>query len=226
MKKTVGILGGMGPLATADLFQKIILNTPAACDQDHLHVLIDSNTNIPDRTRALLDGGESPLPEMTGSAKRLYEAGADFLIMPCNTAHGFYDAVQATVPIPVLHMIRLTKEALLRQNVRCAALLATDGTIQTGIYQRELDGITLLTPNKDEQRSVMALIYEGVKAGNRSLDAAPVQQAADRLLQEGAQTVILGCTELPLAMSLYNLRFPATDPTLELALGAIAFAGK
>ena len=101
-KKVIGILGGMGPLATADLFQKITLHTAASCDQDHPRVCIDSNTNISDRTAALLHGGADPVPEMVKSAQRLESIGADLLIMPCNTAHNFYDAVASSVSIPVL----------------------------------------------------------------------------------------------------------------------------
>ena len=107
-KKTIGILGGMGPAATADLFTKIINSTEAGCDQEHLHVIIDSNTNIPDRTEALIHGGADPTEQMTQSARRLAEAGAELIVMPCNTAHGFYDAVCASVTVPVLHMIKLT----------------------------------------------------------------------------------------------------------------------
>ncbi|MBQ5567593.1 MAG: amino acid racemase, partial [Oscillospiraceae bacterium] len=167
-KKIIGILGGMGPLATADLFQKIILHTRAETDQQHLHVLIDSNTNIPDRTAALLHGGADPTPELVKSARRLADAGADVLIMPCNTAHNFYDAVQGAVDIPVLHMIALTRDALLARGVRRAALLATDGTVQTGIYQRVFSGsgIDLLVPEGDDQAAVMDIIYHGVKAGD------------------------------------------------------------
>ena len=98
-KKIIGILGGMGPAATADLFTKIINSTEAGCDQEHLHVIIDSNTNIPDRTEALIHGGADPTEQMTQSARRLAEAGAELIVMPCNTAHGFYDAVCASVPI-------------------------------------------------------------------------------------------------------------------------------
>ena len=155
-KKIIGILGGMGPLATADLFQKIILHTRAETDQQHLHVIVDSNTNIPDRTAALLHGSADPTPELVKSARRLADAGAEVLIMPCNTAHNFHAAVQAAVDIPVLHMIALTRDALLAR---------------------------------------------------------------------GAETLILGCTELPLAFELYDLHYPTADPTLELALGAIRFAG-
>ena len=224
MKKTVGIIGGMGPMATADLFRKIIENTPASCDQEHVHVLIDSNTNIPDRTKALLGGGESPLPEMLRSAERLTAAGADCLIMPCNTAHGFLEPLQAQCRIPVLNMIALTRESLKRQGITCAALLATSGTVRTGVYTKYFGDIRLLTPEPDEQERVMDMIYGGVKAGVKNYDASDVQRTAERLLAAGAQTVILGCTELPLAMELYGLDFPSTDPTLELAKGAIRFA--
>ena len=130
-KKTIGILGGMGPAATADLFTKIINNTEAGCDQEHLHVIIDSNTNIPDRTEALIHGGADPTEQMTQSARRLAEAGAELIVMPCNTAHGFYDAVCASVPVPVLHMIKLTAEELMRHEITRAGLLATDGTVQS-----------------------------------------------------------------------------------------------
>lgn len=225
MKKTVGIIGGMGPMATADLFRKIIENTPAKRDQDHIRVLIDSNTEIPDRTAALLSGGASPVPAMTDSVRRLVGAGADCLIMPCNTAHGFYDAVQAAAgDVPVLHMIRLTGEELRRRGITKVGLLATSGTVQTGIYAKNLPGIEILVPNEAEQEGVMDLIYGAVKAGLTEYDASGVQRTADRLLAEGAQAIILGCTELPLAKELYGLSFPSVDPTLCLAKGAIAFA--
>ena len=120
-KKVIGILGGMGPLATADLFQKITLHTVAACDQAHPRVCIDSNTDIADRTAALLHGGEDPVPEMIKSAKRLESIGADFLIMPCNTAHNYYEQVCEAVTIPVLHMIALTRDALKARGVIFAA---------------------------------------------------------------------------------------------------------
>ena len=130
-KKIIGILGGMGPAATADLFNKIIVSTKAASDQEHLHVIIDSNTSIPDRTEALIHGGEDPTEQLTLSARRLAAAGAELIAMPCNTAHGFYDAVCAAVDIPVLHMIKLTAQELRLKGVKCAGLLATDGTVQS-----------------------------------------------------------------------------------------------
>ena len=227
-KKVIGILGGMGPLATADLFQKITLHTAAACDQEHPRVCIDSNTNIADRTAALLHGGADPVPEMVRSAKRLESIGADFLIMPCNTAHNYYEQVSAAVNIPVLHMIALTHDALRARGVRCAGLLATDGTVQTGIYQRTFagSGVELLIPESaDDQAAVMDLIYNGVKAGDLLHDTAAFRAACEHLLARGAEVLVLGCTELPVAFELYRLDYPRIDPTLELALGAIRAAG-
>lgn len=227
MKKTIGIIGGMGPLATADLFEKIILHTRASCDQDHLRVLIDSNTRIPDRTAAILSGGADPVPELTASAQGLAAQGAGLLIMPCNTAHYFYDQVQSSVQIPILHMIRLTAQALRERGILRAGLLATDGTVRTGIYQTCFQGmgIELITPSAGDQQSMMDMIYQGVKAGCRDYDASAAGAAMSALLARGAETLILGCTELPLAVRLYHLDFPVTDPTLELALGAIRAAG-
>ena len=226
-KKTIGIIGGMGPLSTADLFEKIILHTRASCDQDHLRVLIDSNTNVPDRTEAILYGGADPVPELTASARGLARQGAELLLIPCNTAHHLYDAVQASVSVPVLHMIRLTVQALRERGVETAGLLATDGTIQAGVYQRcfEGAGIRLLTPDEAGQRAVMDLAYQGVKAGRWDYDTVSARAAMEALLRRGAETLILGCTELPLAMKLYGIDLPVTDPTLELALAAIRQAG-
>ena len=226
-KPVIGIIGGMGPLATVDLFRKLTEHCAAASDQEHPRVVIDSNTDIPDRTAALLHGGADPAPEMIKSAKRLAAAGAQVLIMPCNTAHGFYERVAAAVDVPVLHMIALTRDALRARGVTTAGLLATDGTVQTGIYQRTFDGsgITLLTPEPEDQAAVMDLIYRGVKAGDPSYDASAFSRVCERLLARGAETLILGCTELPCAFELYHLRWPAVDPTLELALGALRFTG-
>lgn len=226
-KKTIGILGGMGPLATADLFQKITLHTAAACDQEHPRVCIDSNTEIADRTAALLHGGADPVPEMVKSARRLESIGADFLIMPCNTAHNYYEAVCASVGIPVLHMIALTRDALKARGVKCAGLLATDGTVQTGIYQRTFagSGVELLTPDAEGQAAVMDIIYNGVKAGDLAHDVSAFRRSCESLLARGAEVLILGCTELPPAFDIYRLDYPHVDPTLELALAAVRAAG-
>lgn len=227
MTGTIGIIGGMGPMATADLFHKIVLHTQAASDQEHIHVLIDNNTEIPDRTAALLSGGQDPLPYMSKSARWLEAGGADCLIMPCNTAHCYHSQLQKTVKIPLLNMLELTCQSMADKGVRCAGLLATNGTVQTGVYARmaERFGITLLTPDSAGQQAVMELIYQGVKAGAEVFDTEKVCQAVDHLRRGGAETIVLGCTELPLAVEMYHLSFPSVDPTLELAKGAIRFVG-
>lgn len=226
-KKVIGVIGGMGPLATVDLYRKLVEHCDAATDQEHPRVVIDGNTAIPDRTAALLRGGADPVPELVKSAKRLVGIGAEVLVMPCNTAHCFYDAVAASVPVPVLHMLRLTRDALLARGVRTAGLLATDGTVETGVYQKTFlgSGVTLLTPDADAQAAVMGVVYDGVKAGDPAYDASAFRRACEALLARGAETLILGCTELPCAFERYRLDYPATDPTLELALAALRAAG-
>ena len=226
-KKVIGIIGGMGPLATADLFRKIVLNTKAEKDQDHIRVLVDNNTNIPDRTGAILAGEKDPVPELTKSAKALSAMGADLLIMPCNTAHYFHKSVQESVNIPVLHMIEITMEALKKRGVKKAGLLATDGTVQSGIYQNVFDesGIELIKPDEKGQKTIMSLIYDGIKASKWDFDTTDVKKAMESLFDMGAEVLILGCTELPLAKEMYNLDYLSVDPTLELARSAIKAAG-
>ncbi|MBQ1447091.1 MAG: amino acid racemase [Solobacterium sp.] len=223
-KKTIGILGGMGPLATCDLYTKIIANTHASTDQEHIHVIIDSNTAIPDRTAALLEGGEDPRPEMIRSARMLEREGAAAIVMPCNTAHGFYDDIQSAVQIPVLHMIRLTGEELKKRGITKTGLMATTGTIRTGIYQQSIPDIELILPDLDEQAALMDMTYNGVKAGVKDYDGSKVQATAERMQALGAQVIILGCTELPLAKEMYHLQFDTIDPTLVLAQAAVEFA--
>ena len=243
-KKIIGILGGMGPLATADLFQKIIDLTEAKKDQDHARVLIDSNTNIPDRTAAILSGGEDPVPELTASAKLLEQAGAGLLIMPCNTAHYFYSRVSASVSVPVISIIEETAKRVKAEGYEAALILATDGTIRSGVYETVFDryGIRSVYPDANTQKGVMDLIYKGVKAGITDLDSPANDPELCRLLRADTDAVnrtieencgdpalkcipILACTELPLAAKLYGFRGPAVDPTETLAMAAIKAAG-
>lgn len=226
-KKIIGVIGGMGPLATVDLYRKIVEHTLADCDQAHIRTMIDSNTNIPDRTAALLSGGESPVRELQSSARLLERAGAQVLVMPCHTAHCFYDDVQAAVQVPVLNMIELTVQELKRRGAARAGLLATDGAVQSGIYQRHFEGsgVELLLPDPAGQAALMDMIYDGVKAGRSDYDTTAVCTALDKLMGAGAQTLILGCTELPPAFEMYDLDYPNLDPTLTLALAAIIASG-
>ena len=231
MYKTIGILGGMGPAATADLMMKIIDMTDAKSDQEHIHIIVDNNTNIPDRTAAILHGGKDPVPEMSKSAKMLEAAGADFIIIPCNTAHYFISEVSAGTSLPFLNMPKETAAFLAKRGVKKAAVLATDGTVQSGLYQKALsdDGIEAIYPDEAQQKQVMSLIYDFIKKGimdRQSLSEAEISAVADDLRARGAQALLLACTELPLAFSIMELDDDScVDPTRVLACAAIRYAG-
>ena len=229
MKKTIGILGGMGPLATADLFRKITLLTPASCDHDHLRVYIDSNSAIPDRTAAILSGGPDPVPEMTSALRHLEACGADCIIMPCNTAHYFLPLLQEKTKTPFLSMLAATAKACAAKFPgKTAAILATKGTLSTGLYDRalEAEAVPFLLPDEAERDVLMHIIYDVVKA---SKPLAPEQstwaQLLDGLRSRGADFFILGCTELPIVADTLPVPGPFIDPTAELARAAIRFCG-
>ena len=227
MKKIIGIIGGMGPLATADLFTKIINFTDAEKDGDHIHILIDNNPKIPDRTSAILYGTESPLPYLVESANRLVTAGADFLIIPCITSHGFYDELSKKVSIPILNIAEETAKYLVKNSLTKAVLLATDGTRHTDVFGKMFKkfDIDLLYPSDSVQTEVMNVIYKGVKAGADKWDTSILNAELERLTGQGAQAVILGCTELPLAAVKYGINGNLVDPTTVLAMAAIENAG-
>ncbi len=227
MKKTIGIIGGMGPLATCDLFRKIIDITDAASDQEHIRVCIDNNTEIPDRTAAIIAGGKDPVEQMSRSAKGLQAMGADVLIMPCNTAHYFHSRVAETVDVPLLNMLEETAKYAKEKGITRVGLLATDGTIRSGVYAKafEKEGIAICTPSAENQQAVMDVIYKGVKAGNYSLDLTGFYAAMDEVFAAGAETLVLGCTELPVAFDMFRIDKPHIDPTLILAMAAVKFVG-
>lgn len=227
MNKSIGIVGGMGPLATCDLMNKIINHTDAACDQEYIRICVDCNTNIPDRTGAILHGGADPLPEMVKSAVRLQAMGADVLVMSCNTAHYFYEQICRFIDIPMLHMPLETAKYLARQGVKKAAVLATDGTVQVGIYDKALKqmGVEPVYPNAEDQKFVMSLIYDYVKAGKPITQQSEIKAMVKRLTDAGAETMILGCTELPIVFAQMGEPQPTVDPTEVLACAAIKAVG-
>lgn len=226
MNKTIGIIGGMGPLATMDLYRKIIEVTPAHSDNDHIHVVIDSNTLIPDRTAYILGKGKDPAVEMIRSAISLENMGADFLIMACNTAHFYYDRITPFVKIPILNMIEETAKEINNLEIKTVGLLATDGVLTSKVYHGMLKeyGIKILQPNEDGQKEVMNLIYNGIKASNYSIDTSRFERVIEELYEAGAETLILGCTELPIAFERFKLKGNTIDPTKILARSAVKFA--
>lgn len=200
--KTVGIIGGMGPLATVDLMKKIIETTPADKDQDHIHIIADDYPQIPDRTKAIVEGGEDPAPLMIESAKRLEHAGADVLAIACNTAHFFYEKVQQEVNIPILHMPKEVAKFIHKKQMKKVGIIATNGTLKTNLYQQNLEklGIKCLIPNEEKQQQVMEGIY-AIKAGDLKKGHELLSSVAEYLTDLGAEAVIAGCTEVPLVLT-------------------------
>lgn len=231
-EKTVGILGGMGPEATLNCFRKIILNTAAEKDQEHLHVIIDSNAKVPDRTAAILGKGPSPVPALVESASALGRAGADFIIMPCVSAHAFLEEVRARVDIPILSLFDVVAEAIVhaRPPLQTIGLLGTTGTITSGFFQKRLaqEGITSLVPETADQESVMAAIYDIKNLAPRrprSAVTSALVGVARILIGRGAQAIVAGCTEIPLALRQEDLPVPYFDSVLVLARAAVIRSG-
>jgi aspartate racemase len=225
-RKTIGILGGMGPAATADFYQKLVALTPAKGDQDHPKAVIFSNPQVPDRTAAIFGRGPDPTPVLIAGAELLVRAGADFIAIPCVTAHHFYDALQAATPVPVLHIVVETADALAVEQpaLRCVGLLATSGTLSVRLFQScfEPRRIGVITPDPEVQEAaVMPAIY-GVKTGEPLVTPRRrIREAAEHLCARGAQAIIAGCTEVPLILAAAELSVPLIDPTWLLARAAV-----
>ncbi|NJE10302.1 amino acid racemase [Thermococcus sp. MAR1] len=226
-ERVIGILGGMGPLATAELFRRIVEKTPAKRDQDHPRIIIYNNPKIPDRTAFILGNGEDPRPELIESAKKLESWGADFIIMPCNTAHFFAEDIQRAIKVPLVSMVEATAERIAKMGLKKVGLLATDGTVRGAVYEGPLArrGIKLVVPSEGDQRLVMEAIYEGVKAGNLELGRRLLLEVAKRL-ERRVDGIIAGCTEVSVALRPGDLEVPLIDPldviaekALKLALG-------
>jgi len=220
-EKVIGILGGMGPGATLELLRRILDKTSASTDQDHLRIIIDNNPNIPDRTAALLHGGEDPIPLLLSTAANLENAGADFIIMPCNTAHHYIDRIAVGVNIPLLNMIELTVTSIREP---CVGILATDGTLASRLYHKTCSkkGIMLLCPDGSDQKGTMEVIYL-VKGRQIDLKNAKTRviEVAKRLIDRGAEAIILGCTEISLVLSQGDVDVPIYDALEILAEEAI-----
>ena len=230
MNKTLGIIGGMGPLATVKLFEMIVLMTRANSDQEHIRILIDNNTSVPDRTIYILNMvGDDPRIELKKSAQNLEKAGADFLVMPCNTAHYFYDEITQEIGIPFINMIEETA-IYVKDNYKSIdkiGLLATEGTIKARVYDDIFNkyGIEVLKPSKETQAYVTELIYN-IKEdiAQESLDG--FYKAMDDLKSQGVGVFVAGCTEISVAIDLYRLEGNIIDAMKILAISAINYAGK
>ncbi|MEU7282842.1 amino acid racemase [Streptomyces sp. NPDC045431] len=223
---TIGILGGMGPLATVDFYRKVIDVTPAGVDQDHLPVVVWADPTVPDRSAALTGRGPDPTPWLVRGAHRLEAMGARIIATPCNTAHAFLDSVRTSVRVPMLDMIAETVAEIrsCHPDVTSVGLLATTGTLRAGLYQRGLEGegLRVVTPTTLTQEEYVTGAIRRVKAGE--VDAGPVrliERAAEELAARGAGLLVAGCTELPLLLGETSAGLPVVDPTSVLARATV-----
>jgi len=230
--RTIGILGGMGPEAGASFLERIIRETAAGRDQDHAPVILYSVPQVPDRTRAILHGGPSPVPALRRGLRALRAAGADFAVMPCVTAHHFYARILSGSPLPLLSLVDETVAAVRRMKPapKTVGIIATTGTVRSEVLARAFAaaGIEVLVPSARDQEKVMTAIYgkKGIKAGVTSGPPREILLGiAAGLVRRGARAVVAGCTEVPLALRAGDLPVPLIDPLTAGARAAVRRSG-
>jgi aspartate racemase len=225
----IGILGGMGPLATADFFAKVIAATDAKTEADHVPLLIQSDPRIPSRPAAILRGGESPLPALLAGRDRLVAAGAAAVAMPCNTAHVWLRELRDGCAVPFLSIVDAScDEAEAKaQPGAVIGLIGTEATLASRLFDTELEqrGFTPLLPHDDELRKLVLPAIEQVKLGRAAEASARLERAVQALLDRGATTVILACTEIPLALDAIAspLRASCIDTNAALARACVGW---
>ncbi|NLU09680.1 MAG: amino acid racemase [Tepidanaerobacter acetatoxydans] len=223
----LGILGGMGPAATSDFFRKLISYTDAKKDQEHLHIIIDNNTKIPDRTSYICGSGEDPRIEMIRSIIKLEAMGADYIAIPCNTAHYFYDDLTKYTKVKILNMIYETAIFLKDTKPDCKdyLLLATKGTYLSGIYKKIFSQIDLniIEPSSSDKQVIMNWIY-GVKSSKFDVSPIELKSLINRYYENKKVIPILGCTELPLLAQKIGLSEEYVDPVSILAKRCVDIA--
>jgi aspartate racemase len=232
MKKTIGILGGMGPEATAYFYELIVTQTKAETDQEHIKALIYSNPKIPPRTDAILKRGPSPTPLIVEGFQCLKDSGADFVVMPCVTAHYFYPEVKDQVEIPFVSLldeaVKWAKNEV--PELRKAGLVASSGTLESRLFHNAFAqaSIEVITPEEEEQDQVMDAIFgpKGIKAGFTSgFPKETLVSIAKVLIARGADAIIAGCTEVPLVLKDLDIPVPLIEPLRIAARACILEAG-
>jgi aspartate racemase len=221
--RTIGVLGGMGPAATADFLARLVVAANAARDTDHPRVLVDSNPQIPDRNAAREGRGPSPGPALAAMAQGLVAQGAEILAMPCNAAHGWANDVRTATSAIFVDLIDAAVAEALKTNPRRIGLLAIGATLDAGLYQRALapHGVAVIEPD----RAVFQPLVNAIKGGDTGphIRTAMAVEAA-RLVGQGADAIIAACTEVPLVLTAANVSVPFTDATAALATAALAAA--
>ena len=227
LMKRLGVIGGLGPMATAYFLQLLIQMSDAKTDQEHMEVILHSRPQIPDRTRYILGySGENPMPPMVEVGRGLASQGAEVIAIPCITAHYFQEELEEKIGVPILHAIEETACYLKEAGIERAGILATDGTMESCLFQKAFadHGLQWVTPDKNGQKQVMHLIYENVKAG-RPVETARFEEVSGQLFREGAQAVLLACTELSLIKRDYPVGPGILDVMEVLAQKAVQTCG-
>jgi len=225
---TLGILGGLGPASGVYFAQMLVEHTRAECDQEHLNFLLSSRADTPDRTEYILGRTQNdPSAVMISEVERLVSAGANAIAIPCNTAHYFYDRIAESSRVPILNIIDLTVEFCRSSGAKTIGVLATEGTISSGAYEKVCTaaGVSYLTCTECQQKTVSQMIYGEIKRG-REPDLAPLIEIIRDLVGRGAEAVVLGCTELSLLKKSLPSELPLVDSLEVLALCAIRLCGK
>jgi len=222
----VGVLGGMGPLATIDFMHKVMAATDAQRDQDHVPLLVASIPQVPDRGTAFRGEGPSPAGAMIEIGKRLRDAGARALVIPCNTAHLWFDTVRRAVGLPMLHIVDAALDAAFAsvgKDTRLG-LLCTETTLASRLYVSRAPQLDWVLPTADEMRAQVMPGIAAVKAGKLELGGALLSAAAHALARRGAQALVLGCTEIPLVLGPADAPLPMIDATAALARRTVAWS--
>ncbi len=217
----------MGPIATAYFYQLVIQMTQAEVDQEHIEMLIYSKPSIPDRTDYILGRSKAnPVHPMVEIGRKLVEMGAENIVIPCVTAHYFHEILSEGISVPIIHAVKETAMYLKERGIRCAGIMATEGTVQSGLFQAKLEecGISPVIPDAVHQQAVTDLIYKNVKA-NKPIDYAKFCRVSRQLRQEGAQAIILGCTELSLIKRDYALEPGYLDAMEIMAMRSVIESG-
>lgn len=226
--KTVGVIGGMGPAATVHFMSRVLALTPARTDQDHLRLIVDNNSGVLDRNAAVAGSGPSPAPMLVAMARGLQRAGAEMLVMPCNTAHAFAGAIRAASDLPFIDLIEAACDEAVSHQASRVGILAADGCVQAGLYQHAFARrhVVPIFLEPREQSRFMALLH-AIKAGDRGPEVeAGMQALAGELVGAGAEALVAGCTEVPLVLGPEDVRVPLTDSLDALARATIAAATK
>jgi aspartate racemase len=227
-RRTAGVIGGLGPAATIDFMARVLARTEATRDQDHVRLLVDCNPAVPDRNAAVAGRGESPAPALAAMARGLERAGADFLVMPCNAAHAFADAIRGATALPFIDLIDLVVEWTVAHvpNVRRIAVLGSTGCLDARLYPRAFapHDVSVVVPEGVARDRFMALLHR-IKTGDLGVGLRGEMLALAMEVAEGCDALIAGCTEVPLVLGADDIAIPLINSTGILAERTVIEAG-